>query len=105
MSCLSKSRRHFLTNAAVVSAGAWLSPRTLAGRLALLPVVAEKFAASDTVTIGQTGIKTSRLAMGTGTVGSGHHSHQMTQRRIDARKKRIMPKRLPDQIKAHSLYQ
>jgi len=38
--------------------------------------MAQKFAASDTVTIGQTGIKTSRLAMGTGTVGSGHHSHQ-----------------------------
>jgi aryl-alcohol dehydrogenase-like predicted oxidoreductase len=38
--------------------------------------LAQKFSASDTVTIGKTGIKTSRLAMGTGTVGSGHHSHQ-----------------------------
>jgi 1-deoxyxylulose-5-phosphate synthase len=38
--------------------------------------LAEKYRATDTVTIGQTGIKTSRLAMGTGTVGSGHHSHQ-----------------------------
>jgi aryl-alcohol dehydrogenase-like predicted oxidoreductase len=28
------------------------------------------------VVLGQTGIHTSRLAMGTGTVGSGHHSHQ-----------------------------
>jgi aryl-alcohol dehydrogenase-like predicted oxidoreductase len=36
----------------------------------------QKFQASDTVTLGNTGIKTSRLAMGTGTVGSGHHSHQ-----------------------------
>ena len=36
----------------------------------------QKFSASDTVTLGSTGIKTSRLAMGTGTVGSGHHSHQ-----------------------------
>lgn len=35
-----------------------------------------KFSAADTVTIGKTGIQTSRLAMGTGTVGSGHHSHQ-----------------------------
>src|ERR1700761_8987329 len=35
-----------------------------------------KFEASDTVTLGNTGIKTSRLAMGTGTVGSGHHSNQ-----------------------------
>jgi aryl-alcohol dehydrogenase-like predicted oxidoreductase len=36
----------------------------------------QKFGASDTVTLGRTGIKTSRLAMGTGTVGTGHHSHQ-----------------------------
>ena len=36
----------------------------------------QKFQASDTVTLGKTGIQTSRLAMGTGTVGSGHHSHQ-----------------------------
>jgi aryl-alcohol dehydrogenase-like predicted oxidoreductase len=28
------------------------------------------------VTLGKTGIQTSRLAMGTGTVGVGHHSHQ-----------------------------
>jgi aryl-alcohol dehydrogenase-like predicted oxidoreductase len=35
-----------------------------------------KFSAADTVTLGKTGIHTSRLAMGTGTVGSGHHSHQ-----------------------------
>lgn len=36
----------------------------------------QKFQASDTVTLANTGIQTSRLAMGTGTVGSGHHSHQ-----------------------------
>ena len=35
-----------------------------------------KFTATDTVTLGNTGITTSRLAMGTGTVGVGHHSHQ-----------------------------
>jgi aryl-alcohol dehydrogenase-like predicted oxidoreductase len=40
------------------------------------PALSQKFSASDTVAIGTTGIKTSRLAMGTGTVGSGHHSHQ-----------------------------
>jgi 1-deoxyxylulose-5-phosphate synthase len=38
--------------------------------------LAKKFAASDTVVLGKTGIKTSRLAMGTGTVGFGHHSNQ-----------------------------
>ena len=35
-----------------------------------------KFTATDTATLGNTGITTSRLAMGTGTVGVGHHSHQ-----------------------------
>ena len=35
-----------------------------------------KFSATDSVTLGGTGIKTSRLAMGTGTVGVEHHSHQ-----------------------------
>src|SRR3989475_9687884 len=35
-----------------------------------------KFRAADTVTVGKTGIQTSRLAMGTGTVGYGHHSNQ-----------------------------
>ena len=42
----------------------------------LLPRLDRKFSATETVTIGQTGIQTSLLAMGTGTVGSGHHSHQ-----------------------------
>jgi len=36
----------------------------------------QKVAAFDTVTLGKTGIRTSRLAMGTGTIGSGHHSNQ-----------------------------
>jgi aryl-alcohol dehydrogenase-like predicted oxidoreductase len=41
-----------------------------------LPALSRKFTAADTVTLGKTGIQTSRLAMGTGTVGVGHHSHQ-----------------------------
>jgi aryl-alcohol dehydrogenase-like predicted oxidoreductase len=41
-----------------------------------MPPLTQKFAASDTVVLGSTGIRTSRLAMGTGTVGVGHHSHQ-----------------------------
>jgi 1-deoxyxylulose-5-phosphate synthase len=40
------------------------------------PALPRKFRASDTVVLGKTGITTSRLAMGTGTVGAGHHSHQ-----------------------------
>ena len=49
---------------------------TLASRLAALPAPSQKFAASDTVTLGKTGIRTSRLAMGTGTNGTGHRSNQ-----------------------------
>jgi len=45
------------------------------GRLSLPPVTG-RFAASDTVTLGHTGIRTSRLAMGTGTIGYNHHSNQ-----------------------------
>jgi aryl-alcohol dehydrogenase-like predicted oxidoreductase len=65
------NRRDFLTLTASATTAAWLASRSFA-----LPQVSQRFAASDTVTIGRTGIKTSRLAMGTGTVGSGHHSHQ-----------------------------
>lgn len=66
------NRRQFLTVSASGVATAWLGSRSFAG----LPQLHQRFNASDTVTIGHTGIKTSRLAMGTGTVGSGHHSHQ-----------------------------
>jgi 1-deoxyxylulose-5-phosphate synthase len=52
---------------------AGMSSTTAAYLSAPLP---RKFTAADTVTLGNTGIKTSRLAMGTGTVGSGHHSNQ-----------------------------
>src|SRR6202043_2243525 len=55
---------------------AWLGSHAFAQRMLALPALSQKFSAADTVTIGKTGIQTSRLAMGTGTVGSGHHSHQ-----------------------------
>ena len=68
------NRRDFLLRSTSALGAAWLSSRTLSAlATATLP---QKFSASDTVIIGKTGIKTSRLAMGTGTVGSGHHSHQ-----------------------------
>jgi 1-deoxyxylulose-5-phosphate synthase len=74
------TRREFLHWTAGASAFACMGRKTLAARLASLPdslpALNQKFAATDTVTLGQTGIKTSRLAMGTGTVGSGHHSNQ-----------------------------
>jgi aryl-alcohol dehydrogenase-like predicted oxidoreductase len=71
-------RREFLLRSAYAAGAAWLHssafPR-LARAFTLKPL-SRKFSASDTVTLGKTGIQTSRLAMGTGTVGVGHHSHQ-----------------------------
>jgi len=68
-------RRKFMTTAAYGLGAAWLG--TKLGRYAwAAPALTKKFAASDAVVLGNTGIHTSRLAMGTGTVGVGHHSHQ-----------------------------
>src|SRR3989442_5431661 len=64
-------RREFITQTAYGLGAAWLGSK--AGFPAGLP---GRISATDTVTLGKTGIRTSRLAMGTGTVGTGHHSHQ-----------------------------
>ena len=69
-------RREFLRHAAYGVGTAWLGSSALTRGVWAAPTLPRKFSASDTVTIGKTGIQTSRLAMGTGTVGSGHHSHQ-----------------------------
>ena len=69
-------RREFLQRAGSFAAAAWLTPKSLTTRLGTLPSLDRKVSATDKVTIGRTGIQTSRLAMGTGTVGSGHHSNQ-----------------------------
>lgn len=96
-------RREFLQRAACGIGAAWLAGRALAngawaqemfaGAATVnprhltskeasyisgkgLPRLARKFEASDTVTLGHTGIRTSRLAMGTGTIGVNHHSNQ-----------------------------
>src|SRR5438270_3439507 len=69
-------RRDFLHHTSRAAAGALLASSTVARRLAAVPALRSKFSANDTVTLGHTGIQTSRLAMGTGTVGAGHHSHQ-----------------------------
>ena len=68
-------RREFLVRSATVAGAVWLSSKSILSALAE-QTLGKKFAASDTVALGSTGIRTSRLAMGTGTVGSGHHSHQ-----------------------------
>ncbi len=70
------TRREFIRRTGYAAGAAWLGSRNLAARLVVLPPLPGKFAAADTVTLGSTGIRTSRLAMGTGTVGSGHHSNQ-----------------------------
>ena len=68
-------RREFLIRSASGLGAAWLTSKSVLDAIAAQPLAA-KFAASDTVVLGGTGIKTSRLAMGTGTVGSAGHSHQ-----------------------------
>src|SRR5213080_4793063 len=68
-------RRDFITTAAYGVGAAWLSTN-ITRRAWAVPELTKKFTASDTVVLGNTGIHTSRLAMGTGTVGVGHHSHQ-----------------------------
>jgi 1-deoxyxylulose-5-phosphate synthase len=67
-------RRQFLVSAAKTAGAAWLASVT-SGAFAE-KAWPHKFNASDSVVLGNTGIKTSRLAMGTGTVGVGGHSHQ-----------------------------
>ena len=69
-------RREFLHRTACAAGAAWLHSTAFPRRAFAVPALSRKFAASDTITLGKTGIQTSRLAMGTGTVGVGHHSHQ-----------------------------
>lgn len=68
-------RREFLVRSISAAGAAWFYSKSILNAIAE-QTLGKKFAATDTVTLGSTGIKTSRLAMGTGTVGSGHHSHQ-----------------------------
>ncbi len=57
---------------------AWMTQRV--GRAAPWmgeqPALGQRFNANDEVTLGKTGIRTSRLAMGTGTIGGGRQSNQ-----------------------------
>jgi aryl-alcohol dehydrogenase-like predicted oxidoreductase len=75
------NRRRFLLGSASAAAGLWVGLETVGSRtfspvFAAPAPLAQKVAASDVVILGKPGIRTSRLAMGTGTVGSGHHSNQ-----------------------------
>jgi aryl-alcohol dehydrogenase-like predicted oxidoreductase len=72
-------RREFLVNAVRGLGAAWVGSKlSTRGSVfaAELPPLPQKFNAHDTVTLGKTGIKTSRLAMGTGTHGFGNRSDQ-----------------------------
>ena len=68
-------RREFLIRSATAAGAAWLSSKSILSTLANTTLPA-RFTASDTVTLGSTGIQTSRLAMGTGTIGGGGGSNQ-----------------------------
>ena len=65
-------RRDFLRRSAR-TLGAALLTKTAVARAALLDPdpLPQKFNAQDEVVLGHTGIRTSRLAMGTGTIGFG----------------------------------
>jgi hypothetical protein len=69
-------RREFLHRSACAAGAISFHTSVFARRAFALAPLPRKFSASDTVTLGKTGIQTSRLAMGTGTIGSGHHSNQ-----------------------------
>jgi 1-deoxyxylulose-5-phosphate synthase len=68
-------RRDFLRRSAKGLGAAWLATNSPAALTALEPLP-KKFAAQDEVVLGKTGIRTSRLAIGTGTVGFGGSSNQ-----------------------------
>ena len=67
-------RRDFLKKTSLGVGAAWLGS---SGRRSWASIPAgTRFSAADSVVLGKTGIRTSRLACGTGTVGYNHHSNQ-----------------------------
>ena len=66
-------RRDFLKTTALGVGAAWMGVGPLARWAA---GESARFTAADAVVLGKTGIHTSRLACGTGTVGYDHHSNQ-----------------------------
>ena len=73
-------RREFLVNTARGLGAAWVASKLSSDNSAWAidqPPLPQKFNAHDTVTLGATGIKTSRLAMGTGTHGFAKSSDQV----------------------------
>lgn len=70
-------RRDFLRRSAQGLSAALLSRSSIARAALIEPEpLASKFQAHDEIVLGKTGIRTSRLAIGSGTWGSGGHSNQ-----------------------------
>jgi aryl-alcohol dehydrogenase-like predicted oxidoreductase len=69
-------RRDFLRRSASGLAAAWVAGKTTRAASLAIPAVGSKYRAHDDVVLGRTGIRTSRLAMGTGTIGGGGESNQ-----------------------------
>jgi len=70
-------RREFLHTSARTLGAAFLSKNAIARAALVDPEpLPKKFTAQDEVVLGHTGIRTSRLAMGTGTIGYGGASNQ-----------------------------
>ena len=69
-------RRDFLRSSATGLGAAWLSSTTSLASILAFETPTQKFSAHDEITLGKTGIRTSRLAMGTGTIGFAGASNQ-----------------------------
>jgi aryl-alcohol dehydrogenase-like predicted oxidoreductase len=70
-------RRDFLRHSAQTLSAAWLAHSPVARAALIDPEpLPKKLTAQDEVTLGHTGIRTSRLAMGTGTIGFAGRSNQ-----------------------------
>lgn len=69
-------RREFLRRTTFGLGAAWISSKVSRAATIDIPPLAQKYHAHDDVVLGKTGIRTSRLAMGTGTMGGGGRSNQ-----------------------------
>jgi aryl-alcohol dehydrogenase-like predicted oxidoreductase len=69
-------RRDFLRRTAEGLGALWLSTRAASAAPFVFDTLPQRYSAHDEVTLGNTGIRTSRLAMGTGTIGYGGASNQ-----------------------------
>lgn len=70
-------RRDFLRRSAKGLGCAWLSTKAATAAPFVFDTLPHRYKAQDEVDLGRTGIRTSRLAMGTGTIGFGGSSNQV----------------------------